>query len=62
MGLNRGAGVGGGSDWAIRSVGLWGQGKVMKSGGEPCSSLKQILKEITRPVGQMSPVISGQGV
>lgn len=27
-------------DWAIRSVSLWGQGKVMKSGGEPSSSLK----------------------
>lgn len=28
------------SDWAIRSVSLWGQGKVMKSGAEPSSSLK----------------------
>ena len=30
----------GGSDWAIRSVSLWGQRKVMKSGDEPSSSLK----------------------
>lgn len=36
----RGAEGGGASDWAIRSVSLWGQGKVMKSGGEPSSSLK----------------------
>lgn len=37
-----GAGEGreGTGDWAIRSVSLWGQGKVMKSGGEPSSSLK----------------------
>lgn len=52
---------GGTSDWAIRSVSLRGQGKVMKSGGEPSSSLQtQILKEITRPFEQRSPLISAQ--
>lgn len=35
----------GGSDWAIRSVSLWGQGKVMKSGGEPSSSLKHTFSK-----------------
>lgn len=39
-GLGGEGGWGGTSDWAIRSVSLWGQGKVMKSGGEPSSSLK----------------------
>lgn len=53
----------GGGDWAIRSVSLRGQGKVMKSEGEALLiSPTHILREITRPVGQMSPAISGQGV
>lgn len=57
--LSREHGVGwrwGTSDWAIRSVSLWGQGKVMKSGGEPSSSLKhKFSKRLHGLLGRWAP-------
>ena len=57
--LSREHGVGwrwGTSDWAIRSVSLRGQGKVMKSGGEPSSSLKhKFSKRLHGLLGRWAP-------
>lgn len=57
--LSRERGVGGRwgtSDWAIRSVSLWGHGKVMKSGGEPSSSLKhKFSKRLHGLLGRWAP-------
>lgn len=50
------------SDWAIRSVSLQGQEKVMESGASLPVSQTKLLSEITRPGGQMSPIIYGRGV